>query len=136
MGLVYPFGAFPTFKCTNELPAGGYVLKLNSDGTLSLAAAADEPFAINVAGVVDFWNNPISNPDCAVVYKGMPAIVELQLYSNNLAIAVGDKLCISANQAGVVDLADGTTNTATPFAIALEAKAAKAGGTIKAVLIW
>ncbi len=135
MGLVYDPVVFPVFKCTDNLPEGGYVLKLNSDGTVSYAAAADEVFGVNVSGVVDFWGNPIANPECAVAPVGRALFLELQLYSSNLAISIGDKLCVSANQAGVVDKADGTTNTATPIAIALEAKAAGAGGTIKAMLL-
>ena len=134
--IVYDPVAYPVFKCTDALDAGGYVLKLNSDGTVSKASASDEAFGINVAGVTDWQGNAITPPiEVAVLPVGRGQIVMLQLDPSNLEIAIGDPLCIDANTAGVVDKRDGTENTADRIAIALEAKSAGSGGMIKALLL-
>ena len=133
--ILYRDDDFPVFKCTDTLDEGGYILKLNSDGTVSKATATDEVFGINVTGAVDWYGNPIPNPEVAVLPVGRGQIVLLQLDPTNLEIAIGDPLCVDATTAGVVDKADGTTNTATKIAVALEAKAANSGDVIKALLL-
>jgi len=134
--LAYGVDVFPVFQCTDALDDDGYVLKLNSDGTVSKASASDEVFGVNATGVVDYWGNAISPPvEVAVIPTGRGLFVYLQLDPNNLEITIGDKLCVDANTAGVVDKRDGTENTADPIAIALEARAANSGGKILAKLL-
>lgn len=133
--ILYENGDFPVFKSTDALEAGGYILKLNSDGTVSKATATDEVFGINVAGVVDYLGNPVPTPEVAILLAGRATIVYLQLDPANLAISIRDPLCVDATTAGVVDLKDDVENTGARIAIALEAKAANSGGVIKALLL-
>lgn len=105
---------------------------LQAAATAATHIAAHDPEAIN--GLPETSTNEASVARRLVAaVKLKPGEFYLPLIDNNVQIAVGDPLTVSAGSAAGLDKQSGTS-TATDVAVALEAVAANTGGFIRCML--
>jgi len=116
MAIVHLPTAMVSYKCTDALDDKGYVLQINSDGTVSKCAAGTRPFGVAYKDT----KNPITdvaeaNRYVPVILHGV-ALVRYNLASTDPSIAIGDWVGMKgANAAGEVKkFVEGDTTTAWP----------------------
>ena len=134
MGLVND--KYPSFVCSDALDDNGYVLTLDTTNNgVKKAASTDTVFGVAITATKDMYGNAVSNKEVAVIPAGRAVVAELKVASANQAISFGAPLCVDSTEAGTVDYRDGTNETGTVIAYALETKSANAGGKVKALLL-
>ena len=129
-----------SFTTSDALDDAGYVMQVEQnggEGTIVKGAPSGTLIGVAYTSTKD----PITDTAAAdvkvpVLYARPGLRVYLQVVSDNQEIALLDPLCITSDgaQKGKVDFKDGVNEDNTQIALALEAKAQNAGGTILAVL--
>jgi len=126
--------------CSDALDDYGYVLALQSNGSLHKATDTEQPFGIALTSTKDpISGTAQSDQKVAVVRRG---VAYVKLIDTNSAISPGDYIGVSST-AGLVDkLTIDTTDVASLWdslrkciGIAMESKSENAGGKIKVLLL-
>ena len=126
--------------CSDALDDYGYVLSMQTSGYLHKCTNTEQPFGIALTSTKDpISGSAQSNQKVAVVRRG---VADVKLVSTNSAIYTGDYVGVSGTAGYVDKLTIDTSSTANLWAslrkcvgIAMENKAANAGGKIKVLLL-
>jgi hypothetical protein len=138
--IAYPGDLIEYYTAYDSLDDGGYVMAYSGTGAkIAKAVSGAIPFAINYKSTEDPFtaSSYVSGQKVSVFRDGY---AKVKLYASNQAIVAGD--AVGASLAGTVDLmpiltylsGQATVGLVRTVGIALEDKAANAGGTIKVAL--